>query len=106
MAAPADNQLEVTVGADGFLIRLRVSPGARRAGVKGVHGGALKLAVCEPPEDGRANEGVIALLASALKLPRRQIALVSGHASQDKRVLISGFSGSASELAAALAGSS
>jgi uncharacterized protein (TIGR00251 family) len=99
-----DNLLEVVAGPDGFLVRLRVSPGARRAGIKGVHGGALKLAVCEPPEDGRANAGVVALLSALLKLPRKQIALVSGHASQDKRVLISGFKGSAADLAAALCG--
>ncbi|MBK8205743.1 MAG: DUF167 domain-containing protein [Planctomycetes bacterium] len=59
--------------------------------IKGVHGGALKLSVTEPPEKGRANEGVLALLAETLNIPQRQIELVSGHGSQDKRVKIAGL---------------
>jgi uncharacterized protein (TIGR00251 family) len=74
-----------------LFLRLRVSPKSRRARVAGEHGGALKLHVTEAPEKGRANEGVIALLAEALGVAQRQIELVSGHASQDKRVAISGL---------------
>ena len=73
-----------------ILVRLRVTPKAKRSRLVGEHGGALKLQVKEPPEDGRANEGVVRLLASLLKISARQIELVSGHASQDKRVTISG----------------
>ncbi|MBZ0136973.1 MAG: DUF167 domain-containing protein [Planctomycetes bacterium] len=77
---------------DGHLhLRLRVSPGARKPRVGGEHGGALKLHVSEPPERGRANEGVIRLLAEKLGVPAKQIELVSGHASQDKRVAIAGL---------------
>jgi uncharacterized protein len=83
-----------------LLLRVRVSPGASRAQIKGVHGGALKLSVTEPPEHGRANEGVLRLLADALGVPARQIALVSGAASRDKRFEISGLR--ADELAARL----
>jgi hypothetical protein len=86
---PSNLEIESREGA--FLLRLRVSPGARKARVKGVHGGALKLSVCEPPERGRANEGVIRLLSEALGIPARQIELVSGHGSQDKRVAITGI---------------
>jgi uncharacterized protein len=72
-------------------IRLRVSPKSRKARVAGEHGGALKVHVTEPPEKGRANDGVIALLASTLGIAQREIELVSGHASHDKRVAISGL---------------
>jgi uncharacterized protein (TIGR00251 family) len=74
-----------------ILLRLRVSPKSRRARILGEHGGACKLHVTEAPENGRANEGVIALLASALGISPRQIELVSGHTSQDKRVALRGI---------------
>ena len=72
-------------------LRLRVTPGSRKARVIGEHGGALKVHVTEPPEKGRANKGVITLLAEALGVPEREIELVSGHASHDKRVAITGI---------------
>lgn len=72
-------------------LRVRVSPGARTARFLGVHGGALKLSVCEPPERGKANDGVIRLLSNLLGVTTGQIELVSGHTSQDKRVAIAGL---------------
>lgn len=83
--------LEIEARDGALLLRLRVSPGARKAAIKGQHGGALKLSVAEPPEKGKANQGVIELLAGVLDLPRRQITIISGHASQDKRVRIAGI---------------
>lgn len=85
------DDLEIESRDGALLLRLRVSPGARKAMIKGVHGGALKLSVTEPPEKGRANEGVLELLADSLGIPQRQIELVSGHGSQDKRVKITGL---------------
>jgi uncharacterized protein (TIGR00251 family) len=83
--------LELEHGDGRVFLRLRVSPKSRQARVAGEHGGALKLHVTEPPEKGRANEGVIALLAATLGIAEREIELVSGHASHDKRVAISGL---------------
>jgi uncharacterized protein YggU (UPF0235/DUF167 family) len=47
--------------------------------------------VAEPPEDGRANEGVLRLLAATLDVPRARLELVSGHASRDKIVMLDGL---------------
>ena len=71
-------------------LRLRVSPGAARAGIVGRHGNAWKVRVTAPPEDGRANEAVLRLLADALSLPRKALTLVSGHTAQDKIVVLDG----------------
>lgn len=46
------------------------------------------MRVAEPPEDGRANEAVLRLVADALGIPRRSVELVAGHASRDKVVAI------------------
>jgi uncharacterized protein len=78
-------------------VKLRVSPGARRPGIAGRHGAAWKVRVAEPPEDGRANAAVLRLLSQTLHLPARSVELVSGHASRDKIVAVSGISADGAE---------
>lgn len=80
--------LDLTAVAGGTRLRLRVRPGSRSSAIVGLHGGALKIAVSAPPERGKANEAVAALLAEALGLPRASVAVVSGAASQDKVVVL------------------
>jgi uncharacterized protein (TIGR00251 family) len=72
-------------------LRLRVAPGAARAGVVGRHGEAWKVRVSAPPEAGRANDAVIELLAETLALPRASVTLVSGHGARDKIVELAGL---------------
>jgi hypothetical protein len=72
-------------------LRLRVAPGASRSEVVGRHGDAWKVRVSAPPEDGKANDAVLALLADALGLPRRALTLVTGHGSRDKLVELDGL---------------
>ncbi|HEY7793856.1 MAG TPA: DUF167 domain-containing protein [Gaiellaceae bacterium] len=72
-------------------VRLRVAPGAARPGVVGRHGDAWKVRVAAAPERGRANEAVLELLAEALAVPRASVTLVSGSASRDKIVELSGI---------------
>jgi uncharacterized protein len=85
-------------------LRLRVSPGATRAGVVGRYGQAWKMRVAAPPEGGRANEAVIRLLAETLSVPGDAVTLVSGQGARDKIVELTGIDGSQAErrLTAAL----
>jgi uncharacterized protein len=87
-------------------LELRVVPGARRPGVVGRHGASWKIRVTAPPEDGRANQAVIGLLAEALRLPRRAVSIVAGHGSRDKVVAFEGISAGEveSRLASAVRG--
>jgi uncharacterized protein len=73
-------------------LRLRVSPGARRTEISGRHGDGWKVRVAAPPENGRANEAVRALLAERLGLPRRAVTIVSGHTGREKVVELAGIS--------------
>lgn len=84
-------------------LRLRVAPGASRAGVVGRHGDAWKVRVTAPPEDGRANEAVVRLLAEALSVPRTSVSLVSGHGGRDKIVELTGLGPSQVESRLSLA---
>ena len=72
-------------------VRLRVAPGATRAGVVGRHGDAWKVRVAAAAEEGRANEAVVRLIAEALALPRSSVAIVSGHGARDKIVELTGI---------------
>jgi uncharacterized protein (TIGR00251 family) len=72
-------------------VRLRVAPGATRAGVVGRHGDAWKVRVTAPAEGGRANDAVVRLLAETFKLPRSAVTLVSGHSARDKIVELAGI---------------
>jgi uncharacterized protein len=67
-------------------LQLRVSPGARRTELVGRHGDGWKVRVAAPPEDGRANDAVIDLLAERVGLSRRALSIVSGHSARDKIV--------------------
>ena len=71
-------------------LHVRVSPGATQAGVVGRHGDAWKVRVAAPPEDGRANDALVRLLADTLAVPRSAVRLVSGHGARDKILELAG----------------
>jgi uncharacterized protein len=72
-------------------LRLRVSPGAGRAAIVGRYGEAWKVRVTAAPEDGRANDAVLRLLADVLAVPRGALTLISGHSARDKIVELTGI---------------
>ena len=49
------------------------------------------MRVGAPPERGKANEAVLALLAEVLAVPRSSVVLVSGGGSRDKIVELAGI---------------
>lgn len=81
---------------DGVTIRLRAQPGARRSALELTAEGALKAAVTAPPEDGKANAAVIALLSEAWRLPKSSFDVMRGATARDKTV---GVAGDAAALA-------
>lgn len=71
---------------------VRVTPRAKRPGLAGVRDdGVLLVRVGAPPEDGRANAELCAVVAKALGLRARQVTVVVGHTSRDKVVEIEGL---------------
>ncbi|HZR96266.1 MAG TPA: DUF167 domain-containing protein [Gaiellaceae bacterium] len=72
-------------------LRLRVSPGADRAEIVGRYADGWKVRVVAAPEQGRANDAVLRLLAEALSVPRETLAIVSGHHGRDKIVELNGL---------------
>lgn len=80
--------LDLKSAGDGVIVKILAVAGARREGVVGIHGDALKLATTAAPEKGRANRRLLAVLADALRVPRREVELVSGATAREKKVLI------------------
>ncbi len=74
-------------GAD-LLLDCHLQPGARSIGFAGQHGERLKIRISAPPVDGKANEMLLAFLAKEFDVGRRQVSLISGQQSRQKRVLI------------------
>jgi uncharacterized protein len=76
---------------EGSILAFSAQPGARREGVLGERAGALRIAVTAPPDKGKANDAIHALLARSLGCKAAQIALISGATSRQKRFLIRGL---------------
>lgn len=72
-------------------LEVRVTPGARQAGVSGRYGDAWKISVTAPPDRGRANTALVSLLAGELGVPSRSIRVLAGHTARTKIVEIDGL---------------
>ena len=66
-------------------LALKVTPGAREAGVF-IEGGRLLVKVRAKPKDGEANEAVLALLAEALGIATSRLRMLRGATGRDKLV--------------------
>ena len=80
---------------DAIIIRLRVTPKAGRTSIDGLHAlvdgtSALRVRVTRPPEHGKANKAVIALLAKRLGFAKSALEIVAGETARDKQVKITG----------------
>jgi uncharacterized protein (TIGR00251 family) len=73
---------------EGSVLPVRAHAGARRNEVAGEHDGMLRVSVTQAPEKGKANKAIAELLAHRLGVRKRQVELISGETSVQKRFLI------------------
>jgi uncharacterized protein (TIGR00251 family) len=71
-----------------LILDLYVQPGASRTEFTGKHGDRIKVRVSGRAVDGKANEALIEFLAAHYGVPRRNVRIVSGLRSRQKRVQI------------------
>jgi hypothetical protein len=76
-------------GAD-VVVRVKAVPGASRDAIAGPLGDRLKVRVAAPPEGGKANDAIAALLAAACGVPVRAVALEAGPAQAQKTFRLRG----------------
>lgn len=67
----------------GAVFAAHVTPRARRNALTALEG-VIKAEVTAPPEDGKANAAVAALLAQALGVAKSRLTLIKGATSRDK----------------------
>lgn len=73
------------------LVAVKVVPGASRGRVMGMLGDRLKVAVAAPPEDGKANKALCALLADVLDVAPKAVEVVAGQTQPRKTVRVAGM---------------
>lgn len=73
------------------IVQVRVIPRAPRTRLDGERGGAILVRLAAAPVDGAANDALVAFLAEQLRVPRRDVTIVSGRTSRDKRVQVVGL---------------
>jgi len=77
--------------ADGALLEVRVSPGARSDAVVGVHEDRLKVSVRAAPEKGKANQALRKLLARGLHCRATDLEVLRGAGNRSKTMLVRGL---------------
>ena len=82
----------------GVTIEVLASAGASVSKVRGLHGGALKVAVRAAPEKGKANAEIEEVLAAFFGVAKNQVAVIAGQTSRNKRVEVLGISTDAAEI--------
>jgi uncharacterized protein (TIGR00251 family) len=94
--------VDVSERRDGVRFTVRVTPRASRNEVAGSQEGVLRVRLCAPPVEGKANKALVALLAGVLGVSQRDIEIVGGHTGRQKVVHVEGIS--PQEASARLAG--
>ena len=91
MDVPDPSPLPLGRSPHGVTFAVRVAPRAGRTEVAGTRGEALLVRLAAPPVEGAANTVLIAFLAETFDRPKRDVRIVAGETSRDKRVAIGGL---------------
>lgn len=84
--------IPINESAGSISFAVKVHPRAKKNGITGELGDALKLALTAPPIEGKANDACIEFFANLLKLPRSSVTIAAGQSSRNKRIRIAGIS--------------
>jgi uncharacterized protein (TIGR00251 family) len=68
----------------GIFLDVKATPKASRDEIKGWRDDALLVRVTVAPENGKANDAIIALLAKSARVPKSAFELVSGETNRNK----------------------
>ena len=74
----------------GIVLNLHCQPGAKQTKVVGLHDDCLKISLQAPAIENKANEFLLGWLSKQLKIPQKQIQIISGQNSRKKRLEIWG----------------
>ena len=72
-------------------LEVRVIPRAGKSGFAVLRDVAVVVKLAAAPVDGAANDELISLIARTLRIPKRDVSIVSGERSRTKRVRVVGL---------------
>lgn len=80
--------LDIVSEENALVLRVKVVPGASRTRYLGELDGQAKIAVAPAAQKGKANKALIVFLAELIGVPKREVLIISGHTSAQKKVRI------------------
>jgi uncharacterized protein (TIGR00251 family) len=84
--------IRIQESSGGVTFAVKVHPRARKDGITGSLGDALKVSLTSAPVEGRANQACIEFFTKLLKVPRSSVTIASGQTSRQKVIRVSGLS--------------
>ena len=85
------SRLNILQQGEDVLIRIKAVPGSSRDQVAGVLGDRLKVKTSAPPEGGKANKAICALIAEKLLVRKSDVSIEVGHGSAEKVIRVRGL---------------
>ncbi len=74
-----------------MIVKVIVTPNARKDEIIGFQEDALKVKLHATPEKGKANDKLIEFLSKELGIPKSKIKILAGHTSRRKKLEIQGM---------------
>ena len=75
-------------GSGEWRLEVWVQPGAKKDELAGLHDNRLKIRLCAPAVDNKANQALVLYVARLLGLKRNQVSLTAGHTSRRKTLRV------------------
>ena len=76
---------------DGVVLAVRVIARSGRSGLARTREGAIVVRLRAAPVDGAANAELLAIIAAAFGVPRRDVEIIGGERSRHKRLRVRGI---------------
>ena len=92
------NWLSYDPAARRLTLTLHIQPGARKSGIAGIHGDALKIRIAAPASNNKANGALVEFLGETFGVPKSVVTIRRGATSRRKIIEITGGPELASKL--------
>jgi len=69
-------------------IKIYVKPNSGKNSVEGFYNGRIKIKICGPPQDGKANRELLDFISKKTGVPKKNIRIVTGERSNLKEIEI------------------
>lgn len=81
----------INLKPDGVTLSIKVIPGCPKCEIVGLYDdNSLKIKLCSPPIEGKANKECIKFLSKILNIPKSSFSIISGEKAKNKVLHIKG----------------